>query len=80
MSFQALLKVLFSCNSILILCHHNADPDALGSATALSRLLKIYLPNTFVDVSAPCGISKMSRKIAHLLPTFSTSIGSLETK
>jgi len=72
-----LLQVLSGCRRILILCHHNADPDALGSATALSRLLTFCLPGLHVEVSAPCGMSKVSRKIIPHLPGFSTCISSL---
>jgi len=53
--------------SVLLLCHQNADPDALCSAFALSELLKRLNPEMKVDIACPEGISRLSEPIsAHL--------------
>ncbi|ENN95972.1 hypothetical protein J422_05000 [Methanocaldococcus villosus KIN24-T80] len=49
-------------DSILFLCHHNADPDAIGSAVALKYLSKYLNPNANVRIVAD-SISKISKNI-----------------
>ena len=44
-----------------IIMHHNADPDAVGSAVALALLLKKQ--GLRVTVSAPLGISRQGRRV-----------------
>ena len=78
MQIPGLLRILSGSRYILILCHHNADPDSLGAATALLRLLMFYMPETRIEVSAPCGLSKTSRRIMPHLPAFSTSVTLLD--
>ena len=53
---------------VLVLCHQNADPDALCSAFAFSRLLKLLRPQLRVEVASPEGISRLSRALANYLP------------
>jgi len=53
---------------ILLLCHQNADPDALCSAFAFSRLLKRLKPNVKVDIACPEGMSKLSKALSDHLP------------
>ena len=54
--------------SVLLLCHQNADPDALCSAFALSRLLKRLKPDAEVEVASPEGISRLSKALSDHLP------------
>jgi len=50
--------------SCAILCHHNADPDAICSAYALSKLIKKLLNHKVeVRIIAPEGISLPSRRL-----------------
>jgi phosphoesterase RecJ-like protein len=53
---------------VILLCHQNADPDALCSAFAFSRLLKRLKPNVKVDIACPEGISKLSKALSDHLP------------
>ena len=46
---------------ILLLCHHNADPDAVGAALALSSLLQRIRPRLRIEVAAAEGPSRLSR-------------------
>jgi nanoRNase/pAp phosphatase (c-di-AMP/oligoRNAs hydrolase) len=48
---------------VVLLCHHNADPDAICSAYALSSLLKQLRPQMEVEVGAAHGISRLSRHV-----------------
>ena len=66
MSFTEITKILDELNAelVVLLCHHNADPDAVCSAYAFSSLLKNSRPNLKVEVGAAQGISRLSK---HLL-------------
>lgn len=44
----------------VLLCHHNADPDAIGAVYAFSRLLKRLRPNVKTEVAAASGPSKLA--------------------
>jgi len=48
---------------IVILCHHNADPDAVCSAIALSELLKAVRPELIVECCSPEGVSRLSKRL-----------------
>jgi nanoRNase/pAp phosphatase (c-di-AMP/oligoRNAs hydrolase) len=52
---------------ILILCHHNADPDAVCSSYALSKLIKHFKPEIEVEAASPESVSKVSKKILERL-------------
>ncbi len=47
----------------LIICHHNADPDAIGAAYALTRLIKIIAPEAVTEILYPDTASQLSEKI-----------------
>lgn len=66
MSFQEIIKILDELDAkvIVLLCHHNADPDAICSAYAFAGLLKQLRPKSDVEIGAAQGISRLSR---HLL-------------
>jgi nanoRNase/pAp phosphatase (c-di-AMP/oligoRNAs hydrolase) len=57
--------------NILLLCHHNADPDAICSAFAFSSLLNRLKPNLKIEISAAQGPSKLSK---HLLRNLSMNL------
>ncbi len=53
---------------VILLCHQNADPDALCSAFALQRLLERMVPSVKVDIACPEGMSKLSKALTTYLP------------
>jgi len=53
---------------VLLLCHQNADPDALCSAYAFQGLLKRIAPNVIVEIGTGQGISKLSKHILEHTP------------
>lgn len=52
----------------ILLCHNNADPDAIGASFALSELLKRLRPNLETEIAIASGPSKLSKQIMALLP------------
>ncbi|KYH42756.1 MAG: DHH family phosphoesterase [Candidatus Bathyarchaeota archaeon B63] len=70
MSFHAVRSLIQerAPKLILILCHQNADPDALCAAYVFSSLLRRIIPNTRIEVASPEGISKLSEALSDLLP------------
>ena len=48
---------------VTIICHHNADPDAIGSAYALQRLIKMLDPQAITEILYPDSASQLSDKI-----------------
>ena len=52
----------------VLLCHHNADPDAVGSAFAFNGLLKKLKPNLETEIAAASGPSKLSKSMISVLP------------
>jgi nanoRNase/pAp phosphatase (c-di-AMP/oligoRNAs hydrolase) len=65
MSFTEMMNLLDAVDAkfVVLLCHHNADPDAICSAYALSSLLKQSRPQMDVEVGAAHGISRLSRHV-----------------
>ena len=64
------IKALISrpgVNRAVILCHHNADPDAVCSAYALSRLLEVLRPGLSLTCYAAQGVSKVSKRVLDYL-------------
>jgi len=53
---------------VVLLCHHNADPDAICSAYALSSLLKRLKPEIEVEVAAAQGVSRLSKHLLNYIP------------
>jgi len=66
---QRLVRMLNRVNArnVLVLCHHNADPDAVGSAYAFSKLLRSLKPGLRVDIAAAHGVSRLSERIINSL-------------
>jgi nanoRNase/pAp phosphatase (c-di-AMP/oligoRNAs hydrolase) len=56
------LKRLISGRT-LILSHHNADPDAIGSAFALQQLVSSLKQSASADIYLPGGATLLSKKI-----------------
>jgi phosphoesterase RecJ-like protein len=52
----------------VLLCHHNADPDAIGSAYAFSSLLKRLRPNLETEVATASGPSSLAKTMLKYLP------------
>jgi len=53
---------------IVLLCHHNADPDAVCAAYALSQLLRRLRPKLNIEIAAAGGLSKLSKFLLKELP------------
>ncbi|MEM2419422.1 MAG: DHH family phosphoesterase [Candidatus Bathyarchaeia archaeon] len=70
MWFAEITKILNEqgAKHVVLLCHHNADPDAICSAYALSSLIKWCKPETTVEICAAQGISRLSKHILKMLP------------
>jgi phosphoesterase RecJ-like protein len=63
----------------VLLCHHNADPDAIGSAFAFKGLLKCLRPNMETEIAAASGPSRLSKSVMTVLPIELTSEPRIET-
>jgi nanoRNase/pAp phosphatase (c-di-AMP/oligoRNAs hydrolase) len=57
----------------LLLCHHNADPDAIGAAFAFSSLLERLRPRLRTEIAAAEGPSRLSKHLLTALPLKLTS-------
>jgi phosphoesterase RecJ-like protein len=70
MSFTEITDLLKTLNakSIVLLCHHNADPDAICSAYAFAGLLRSVVPNVEVEIGAAQGISRLTKHLLQYLP------------
>ncbi|MEM3579296.1 MAG: DHH family phosphoesterase [Candidatus Bathyarchaeia archaeon] len=70
MSFAEVAKILDEQDAkhVVLLCHHNADPDAICSAYAISSLIKQYKPQAIVEIGVAQGISRLSKHILKSLP------------
>jgi len=70
MSVAEIVKTMdeFNANFVVLLCHHNADPDAICSAYAFASLLKQLRPKIEVEIGAAQGISRLSRHLLTHLP------------
>lgn len=73
MSFTQITKILEDTNAktVILLCHHNADPDAICSAYAFASLLKHFNPLLSVEIGATQGLSRLSK---HLLKHLSIEV------
>jgi phosphoesterase RecJ-like protein len=70
MTFTDITKVLDEAQAsfVLLLCHHNADPDATCSAYAFQSLLTKCRPNTTAEIGTGQGISRLSKHILKRIP------------
>jgi nanoRNase/pAp phosphatase (c-di-AMP/oligoRNAs hydrolase) len=53
---------------VVLLCHHNADPDAICAAFAFSRLLARLRPGLEIEIAAAQGASRLSKFLLKSLP------------
>jgi phosphoesterase RecJ-like protein len=69
-SFAEIAQIVDEVNAkrIVLLCHHNADPDAICSAYAMASLIKKCKPQVSVEIGAAQGISRLSKHILKYLP------------
>jgi len=70
MSFQKIISLLdrVKAKRVLLLCHQNADPDALCSAFALSKILSRIRQGIETEIASPEGVSKLSKILVEKLP------------
>ena len=70
MTFTDITTILDEAQAsfVLLLCHHNADPDAVCSAYAFQSLLAKCRPNTTVEIGTGQGISRLSKHILKRIP------------
>jgi nanoRNase/pAp phosphatase (c-di-AMP/oligoRNAs hydrolase) len=70
LSFTEVTRIIDALNAklVVLLCHHNADPDAICSAYALQSLLKQQRPELEVEIGAAHGISRLSKHLLQYLP------------
>ncbi|MEM2577440.1 MAG: bifunctional oligoribonuclease/PAP phosphatase NrnA [Candidatus Bathyarchaeia archaeon] len=69
-SFKEIINILDerSVRRVLILCHKNADPDAICSSYALLNLLRALKPDLEVIVAVPESVSKVSKIVLEKFP------------
>jgi bifunctional oligoribonuclease and PAP phosphatase NrnA len=69
-NFQKLIKILEDEKAafVLLLCHRNADADAICSAYALQGLMKRFVPNVISEIGCPQGVNKPSKLLLELMP------------
>jgi phosphoesterase RecJ-like protein len=70
MSFTEVVDLFKTLDAklVVLLCHHNADPDAICSAYAFAGLLKNVFPSVEVEIGAAQGISRLTKHILQFLP------------
>jgi phosphoesterase RecJ-like protein len=70
MAFTEVTTVLDEAQArfVLLLCHHNADPDAVCSAYAFQSLLARCKPNLTAEIGTGQGISRLSKHILKHIP------------
>ena len=70
MSFREVVSLLdqVKAKRVLLLCHQNADPDALCASFAMSELLEQIRQAVEVEIASPEGVSRLSKKVMDSLP------------
>jgi nanoRNase/pAp phosphatase (c-di-AMP/oligoRNAs hydrolase) len=70
MSFNEILNLIDQAGAVnvLLLCHHNSDPDAVCSAYAFQGLLKKLRPKVSSEIGTVLGISRLSKHLCSFLP------------
>jgi len=53
---------------VVLLCHHNADPDAIFAAFAFSQLLERLRPELEIEIAAARGSSRLAKSVLKSLP------------
>jgi len=80
MQIKDIIELLDKRNAKLaiLLCHHNADPDALCSAFALSKLIQQVRPLLKTEIAAAQGPSHLSKFLLNALPIKLTAVPHIE--
>jgi len=65
--FKRLSSLIGRASSVSILCHQNADPDAVCSAYALYSLLRRIKNKLRIEIAAP-SLSRISRRVLKRFP------------
>jgi nanoRNase/pAp phosphatase (c-di-AMP/oligoRNAs hydrolase) len=70
MAFAEITRTLDSLDTkfALLLCHHNADPDAICSAYGFKNLLKQTRPTIETEIGAAHAISRLSKHLLQHVP------------
>ena len=70
MSITEIVRILDKVHAsfVLLLCHHNADPDAVCSAYAFQNLLARCRPNFNIEIGIGQGLSRLSKQILNHIP------------
>jgi len=63
---------------VLLLCHINADPDAVCAAFAFSRLIQRLRPSLMVEIAAAQGLSRLSKFMLRSIPAKLTAEPQIE--
>ncbi len=81
MQIQEIVELIDKLNAklVVLLCHHNADPDAIGAAFAFKGLLKNLRPNLETEIAAASGLSSLSKSMINVLPIELTDKPRIET-
>jgi nanoRNase/pAp phosphatase (c-di-AMP/oligoRNAs hydrolase) len=64
-SFEEFSRIIneIDKNRVSILCHRNADPDALCSAFALKKLLELIIKDLHIEIITPEGASSLTNRV-----------------
>jgi phosphoesterase RecJ-like protein len=70
MQIHKIIELIDNLNSrsVVLLCHINADPDAVCAAFAFSQLLQRLRPNLNIEIAVPQGPSRLSKSLLSSLP------------
>jgi phosphoesterase RecJ-like protein len=70
MQIRKIIELIDKCDArlMVLLCHVNADPDAVCAAFAFARLMQHMRPNLDMDIAAAQGPSRLSRLLLNSLP------------
>lgn len=76
MKTESLRKVLRG--KVIILCHHNADPDAVCSAQAIKELINRLNTGSETSILLPGGATSTSRRVMEVLAIEASKVIELE--
>ncbi len=70
MTFNNIIKLLEETKAqhVLLLCHHNSDPDAVCSAYAFQSLLKKVKPDITTEIGTGQGVSRLAKNLFKYIP------------
>ena len=81
MQIHEIIRLLDERNAklVLLLCHINADPDAVCAAFAFSRLIQRLRPSLKVEIAAAQGLSRLSKFMLRSIPAELTAEPQIES-